>query len=154
MLHERVGRGGAAAVVRHLEDVQRPARARDAGGQELRIDLLLDVTGEHQPSRAEGDIENDRDVVDGRAGIRWPQWHGPGQWPVNVDAHAVEHEDVACGNDPARATKLREAAAIGRVTRPRPDHARLDDLRNAVTVQDGRQSGDVVLVRMGHHHEI
>ena len=45
LLDERVGGGSAAAVVSDLENVERPSVCRDALGQELWIDLLLNVPG-------------------------------------------------------------------------------------------------------------
>lgn len=64
LFHECVSRRGAAAVVRDLQQVQAIALTRDAGRQEQRIDLFLDIAGEDHPPRTEANIENDRDVVD------------------------------------------------------------------------------------------
>ena len=40
------------------------------------------------------------------------------------------------------------------VARPEADHARLDDLADSVSVQQQRQPGDVILVRVGQHHHV
>jgi hypothetical protein len=58
LLDECVGRGRAAAVVRDLEHVQRSLVAGDALGQQLWIDLLLDVAGKDDASRSKVEIQH------------------------------------------------------------------------------------------------
>ncbi len=67
-VEEGLRRGAAAAMVGHLDDVEAPP-VGDAAGDELRVDLLLDVPGEQEAPRPEADVEDERHVVDARARI-------------------------------------------------------------------------------------
>jgi hypothetical protein len=65
-LHERLGRGGPAAVMGDLEEIE----PRQPRGEEARVDVLLDIAREQEtvlPDRAE---QHDRDVVDARPAVR------------------------------------------------------------------------------------
>ena len=141
-------------MVRHLQHVQRPSVARYPGSQQLRVDLLFDIPCEHEPAAAESDIEHDRHVVDARACVSWAERDASREWPVDVHAHSVEPHHVAGGYHATFAAQVHHATAIGRVTGTGPDHARLHDLRYAIAVQDRRESGHVIFVRVREHHEI
>jgi hypothetical protein len=65
-LDERLGRGGAAAVVGDLEEIE----PRQSLREQARIDVLLDIPREQEPPRPHGPQEDHRDVVDAGPGIR------------------------------------------------------------------------------------
>jgi hypothetical protein len=54
-VQERIGRGGSAAVVRHLEEVhpRQPSRQQD------RVDFLLDVASQEEPLASIGPEQDD-----------------------------------------------------------------------------------------------
>jgi hypothetical protein len=60
-----------------LEELDRGQASR----QELRIDPLLDVAGQQEAVRSEGAEEDDRDVVDAGAAVRWVLRHPTGIGP-------------------------------------------------------------------------
>ena len=79
-----VSRGGAAAVMGDLEDVDRGVQmARQAAAQQLRIDLFLGVAGEEHGAGPEVELEHDRDVVDRLAVTAGLAWHAARQRPVD-----------------------------------------------------------------------
>lgn len=135
--------------MRHLQQVQPFAITRDAGRQQMRIDLLLDVAGEDHPAGAEVNVEHDRDVVDACARIGRSQGHSARQRPFHVHSNAVQRKRVTCREDPALASQAGETSPVRRVTGPGSDHPWLRDLRDPVAIHHGRQAGHVVLVRMG-----
>jgi hypothetical protein len=61
---------GLAAVVGDLEQVH-VSEAR----QQLRIDLLLDIAREQEPTAGHRAEQDDRHVVDPGAGVRWLAGH-------------------------------------------------------------------------------
>jgi hypothetical protein len=98
-------RGCAASVVRHLEHVhRRVARAPEAGRQQLRVDVLLDVAGQQHAAMRQSKIEDDRDVVDGAAVIRGMERHLAAPWPQDVERGIVQPDAVSgCEEDGAEA---------------------------------------------------
>ncbi len=79
-LHESIRGRRSAAVMSDLEHVERRRQlVRDARRDQLRVDLLLDVTAEQHPSLAEGQVKHDRDVVDLGARIGRSQWNAPAE---------------------------------------------------------------------------
>ncbi len=65
-LDERLGRRGPTPVVRHLEQVD----VWKVVCQQTRIDLLLDVPHEQEPSRPDLTEQHDRHIVDAGAAVR------------------------------------------------------------------------------------
>ena len=141
-------------MVGNFQDVQRPELVGDARSQQLRVDLLLDVAGEHDPPAAEADVEHDRDVVDASARIGRSERHGPGQRPFHVHPDPVEPQGVTRGEDAALPPELGHAPAIRGVAGASPDHPRLGDLPDPVAVHHRRHPGDMVLVRVGQNHQL
>jgi hypothetical protein len=154
LLHERVGGCRAAAMVSNFEHVERPPIRGDSFGEQLRVDLLLDVTGEHHSPRSVVKIEDDRNVVYGSAGIGRSQGDCAGDGPQRVHAHFVESEMVARGDDSALPAGLRQTLPKCRIAGARPDHPRLCDLPDAIALHQRRQAADVILVRMCDDHKI
>jgi hypothetical protein len=93
---ERVGGRGTAAVVGDLEDVDR----REPGGDQGRVDLLLDVAGQQEAVPPDGPQENDRDVVDPGPVVGWLGRDGSGDGPADLQRHVVDGKPVA-GRDGA-----------------------------------------------------
>ncbi len=83
------GRRRPAAVVSHLEHIDRAARGQ-AFAQYLRVDLLFHVAGEEHPPVVETDVQHDRDVVDATPLVRRHDRHFTGARPEDADVHAVE----------------------------------------------------------------
>ncbi len=92
LFEELLGGCRGAAVVgdfEHVEPVRRSLRG-EAGGEQLRIDLLFHVARQQRPALAEVDVKHDRYVVDGLAAVGRVKWHAAGRRPVDVEANAVE----------------------------------------------------------------
>ena len=106
---ERVGGGGAAAVMGHLEQVGAPA-VRDARGQQLRVDVVLDVAHQQEPAAAVAQVEHDRRVVDGAA--------VPGR-PLRARCRARGHQ-VSTGRPSRRSGSPAASRAISRSIGPQP----------------------------------
>jgi hypothetical protein len=153
-LHERVGRRGAAAMVSNFEHVERPPVRGDTLGEQLRVDLLLDVTGEHHPPCPVVNIQDDRDVVYGTAGIRRPQGDCAGDRPQCVHADPVESEMVARRDYSALPAGFRETLPKRRVAGARPNHPGLCDLPDPIALHQRRHAADVILVRVCDDHKI
>ena len=104
---ERIGSRRPAAVVSDLEHVELAAGAfRDAISEKVRVDLLLDVAGEQHPPRAEAQVQDDRDVIDGGAAVGWSQRHFAASRPLDVELDAVEPQPIAGSDDSALAAEL------------------------------------------------
>jgi hypothetical protein len=144
---ERIGRCRRTAVVGDLQHVESATVGRrQAGGQELWVDVLLDVAGQQQAPIAKAQVEDERNVIDLLARARRTQRHATGQWPVDVDGDAVEDQPITGGDHPCLATQLGQPTAKGGVARSRSNHARLDHAADPVAVEQQRQARDVVLV--------
>lgn len=154
-IHERVRRGRSAAVMRDLEHVDRVLfTAAEPSGQEWPIDLLLDVAGQQEPSLAEPQFQDDRDVVDLFARVTRPQRHSSGERPVDVDLDAVEIEPIAGRDHASLAPELHETAPKRCVTWSEPDHSRLGNRPYPVPVEQQSEAGDVIFVRVCDDDEV
>ena len=150
---EGLGRRGPAAMMGDFEQVE-PATIRDTGGQQLRIDGFLDVACEQQAACAEVHIQDGRDVVDARTGVGRLERDLPSDRPADVDRGAVQLEVIA-GSQPASLEREAiESLVEGGVAGARAARADLGHRADAVALQEQRQAGDMILVRVGEHHEI
>jgi hypothetical protein len=143
----------AAAVVRHLEHVDGAAGGQ-AVMEELRVDLLLHVTGQQHPSSPVADVQHDRDVVDAPPFIRRPKRHLTGTWPEDPDGDAVQAQRVTRREQHTACRRSSQGMTERPIPRPCPDHARIGHHRHAVAFQEQRQAGCVVLVRMRQDSEV
>jgi len=140
----------AAAVVGNLEDVH----AGDPALEQDRIDVLLRVAHQEEPVPVHGPQQHDRDVVDGRAGVRRPARDRARVRPQHPERDAVERDRVA-GREPLRAPAMREEPRRERtVARTRPQHAGLQDAAHSIALEEPGQPGDVVLVRVGEDQQV
>jgi hypothetical protein len=64
---EGLGRGGLAPVMRDLQQIE----ARQARREQLRVDVLFDITREQEPGMPHSPEEHDRHVVDAGATVGW-----------------------------------------------------------------------------------
>ena len=87
---EGVRRGRPAAVVGDLEHVH----AWETALQQDRVDLLLDIAHQEEPVAVNASEQDDRDVVDGRAGVRRPTRHGVRIRPEHAERDGVERDGV------------------------------------------------------------
>ena len=54
----------------------------------------------------------------------------------------------------ALSSQLGHPPPVGRVSGARSDHTRLEHLAHPVAIEQQGETGDVVLVRMSHHHNV
>jgi hypothetical protein len=150
-LHERFGRRRPAAVVRDLQEV-------DVGQvvpEEGRVDVLLDVAHQQHASIGDGTEEHDRDVVDARPAVGRFRGDLAPDRPQHPEVDLVDVQTVAGGKTrPRDGHQLREAMRPGRVARSRAAHPGLEDAPDAVSIQEERQSRDMILVRVTEDHRI
>jgi hypothetical protein len=152
---ERIGRRGRTAVVGDLQHVESATVGRrQPGGQQLWVDVLLDVAGQQQPPIAKAQVEDERNVIDLFARARRTQRHASGQRPVDVDRDAVEKQPITGGDHPRLATQLGHPTAKGGVARSRSNHAWFDHAADPVAVEQQRQARHVVLVRVSDGDQI
>ncbi len=119
-----------------------------APGEQLRIDLLLDVAGQEEPVRAERAEEHDRHVVDRRAPVRRVHRDSTRVGPEDLELDRVEGETVARRQGPARGTAAVERRGPGPVAGTGPDHAGLVHVPDLISGEEQRKPGDVVLMRV------
>ena len=149
-VEERVRRRGPAPVVGDLEDVGPGESTSD----EDRVDVLLDVTGEQEPPPVDLTAQDDRDIVDPRAGVgRLIRDRAPVR-PEDAEADLVEDEPVA-GRELVDAPPARcQLGPEGAVPRPGPAHPRLEQTADAIALEEERQAGHVVLVGVAEDDEV
>ncbi len=149
-VEERVRGRGPAAVVGDLEDLD----AGESTGDEDRVDVLLDVAGEQEPASVDFTEQDDRDIVDRRAGVgRLVRDRAPVR-PEDAEADLVEGEPVAgrkLVDAPPACPQLRPE---GGVPRPGPAHPRLEQAADAIALEQERQAGDVVLMGVAEDDEV
>ena len=92
-IDECLRRGGPAAVMRHLEEVD----AGKALGQERRVDAFLDITHQQEPARPDVTEKHDRHVVDARPAIRGRRGHLAADRPQDPQVDLVDCDAVARG---------------------------------------------------------
>ena len=149
-VEEGRGRRRSRAVMRDLEDVD----VREAAPDERRVEILLEIPHQQEPSRARLPEQHHGCVVDRLAVRERPVRDGAGVRPEHPERELVERQPVAGGEQ-----------IVGRATgrkdrRPRPragsfaGQAGLVDMPDAVAPQDRDQPRDVVLVGMGQHEQV
>jgi hypothetical protein len=137
-------------VVRDLEQVHPWQSARD----QLRIDLLLDVTREQETSTVDLPEEHDRDVVDAGPRVGRLTRHLTGARPQDGQLDLVDREAVTRSECRSCGSVDEGQPEPGRVPGTRSAHPRLERPPDAVPVEEQREPGDVILVRMGEHDRV
>ena len=137
--------------MRDLEEVD----GRQTLGEETRIDLLLDVSGEKEPASADRPQEDDGHVVDPRSCIRRLGRHLAADRPQDAKADLVDREVVAGGD---RKTGMTSSSADplqpGRIPGSRTAHPRLEDAGDGVSIEEQRETGDMIFVRMAQDQRV
>ena len=137
--------------MRDLEEID----VRQALGQQGRVDAFLDVAHEQDPTSADLAEEHDRDVVDPGPAIRWRGRHLAADRPQDVEVNVVDGEPVT-----RRETETHGCSRSGELAQPRgiarsrSAHPGFEDACHTVSLEQEREAGDVVLVRMAQHHGI
>jgi hypothetical protein len=89
---EELVRGGrSTAMVRDLEDVD----PWEAALSECRVDVVLDVAGQEEPTAGDLAEEDDRDVVDGSTAVGRLRRHPSPVRPEHAQGDRVEPQSVA-----------------------------------------------------------
>jgi hypothetical protein len=137
--------------MRDLEHVDGWQAGRDEG----RIHLLLDVAGQQESAIADRPEQDDRDVVDGRPAVGRLGRHGPADRPAHVQAHVVDGQPVA-GRDRAagRCVGPGQGGCPRRVAGSRTAHPRFQDAADVIAREEHGQAGHVVLVRVGQDDHV
>jgi len=150
-LHERFGRRRLAPVVRDLQEVD----AGQVAPEQYRVDVLLDVAHQQHASTGDGTEQHDRDVVDARPAVGRFGRDLAADRPQHAEVDLVDVQAVAGGQALARdGHQLREAVRPRRVARSRAAHPGLEDAPDAVSIQEERQSRDMILVGVAEDHRI
>lgn len=140
-------------MVGDLQEVQ-PLVATDAGCHQRRIDVVLDITGQQEAPLAEAEVEDERRVVDGPTDRRRPGRQRAGRWPTDIHHDAVERDSIPGREHGGPAALPLQLATVRDIARPVADHPVLGHRRDGVPLEEQRQSGNVILVRMGQHDEV
>ena len=123
---------------------------RQALGQQRRVDAFLDVAHQQEAARTDLAEQDHRDVVDAGAAIRWDGRDLPADRPQHVQVDLVDGEPVAGGQaEPDRRAGSGQLAQPGGVAGARAAHPRFEDAADVVALEEQRESGDVILVRVG-----
>jgi hypothetical protein len=149
-LEERLRRGRLRAVMRDLQHVD----ARDAAGQQLGIDAFLHISHEQESLRPDLAEEHDRDVVDRCPAIGWVLRHAAGIGPQHLKVDGVENQPISGREPPVRCPERGEVLGPGFVAGTWADHARLIDAPDPVPLQQEREAGDVILVRVAEDKDV
>lgn len=149
-LEERPGRRRARPVMRDLQQVH----LRQAAGEELGVDPLLDVAGEQEPPASHLAEEHDRDVVDPGAGVTRTFGDPVRVWPEHTESDRVERQPVTGGEPATRRPTVREDRRPRVVAGSGPEHPRLVDPSHPIPLEEQGEPGDVVLVGMREHEHV
>ena len=150
-VHERLGRRGLAPVMGDLQQVD----VRQPLGQQLWIDRLLDVAHQQEPTSPDLAEQHDRHVVDAGSAVRRLDRHLAPDRPQDaqrdlVDLQAVSRSDASAN----RRARPRQPRGPGGISRPGPHHPGFEHPANAVAIEQQREAGHVVLVRMGEDQRV
>ncbi|HEV2005834.1 MAG TPA: hypothetical protein VGQ85_04395, partial [Candidatus Limnocylindrales bacterium] len=113
---------------------------RQAAGEELGIDLPLDVTREQKTPPADLSEQHDRDVVDRAPAVGWPERHAPWVGPERAKPDVVERQPVARRERSVGRPAVGEEGRHRRVAWPRPDHPRLVHPTDPVAAQEDSEA--------------
>ena len=128
---------------------------REALGQQRGVDAFLDVTHQQEPSRADLAEHDHGHVVDAGAAIRRDRRDLAADGPQDAQRDLVDGEAVAGGQpQPDRCTRIGQLAQPGGIAGTRPAHAGFEDATDPVALQQQRQAGHVILVRVGQDERI
>ncbi len=119
------------------------------------IDAVLDVAHQQDAPLTDLAEEDDRHVVDPCPAVGRRQWHLAADRPQGAQVDLVDRQAVTGGEAEANGrTRSREVAEPGGVARSGSAHPRFEYARDAVSLEQQRQAGDVVLVRVAQDHRV
>jgi hypothetical protein len=148
---ERLGRGGLAPVMGDLEQIN----VRQTLRQQLGVDRLLDVAHQQEAAASHLAEQDDRHVVDSGPAVRRLDRHLAADGPQDAERNVVHLQSVTRGETTAdRCARPRQTCDPGGITWPRTTHPGLEDPTNVVAVQQQREAGDVILVRVGEDDRV
>jgi len=98
--------------------------------------------------------QDDRDVVDRGATVGRALRDGSRIRPQDAERDLVEGQAIPRDEDPVRGAPGGEDRLQRRVPWPRPDHPGLQHPTDDVPLEERRQPGGVVLVRVGQDHQV
>jgi hypothetical protein len=117
--------------------------------QERWIDALLDVAHEQHTTVTDLAEQHDRHVVDPRAAVGRRRRDLAADRPQDAQADVVDVEAIiGRETQPDRRTRSSQVAQPCRIARSRAAHPRLEHPTDLVALEQQRETGDVVLVRM------
>jgi len=125
-----------------------------AAGEKDRVDALLYVAGEEEPLRAERPQQDDRHVVDARAGVSRLRRHRTRVGPEDAETDIVEAEPIAGAEPTCLATLLCELRRPGTVAGSRATHPRLHHPADPISREQQSEPRDVVLVRVAEDEQV
>jgi hypothetical protein len=137
--------------MRHLEQVD----ARQALRQHRWVDVLLHIAGQEEPTLPDDAEQDDRHVIDAAAGIGRLGRDPAADRPEHAHRDLVDRQPITRGDGEAdRRTGTSQPIEPGRVPRSRATHPGFEDPVDAIAVEEQRQAGDVVLVRVRQDHRV
>lgn len=135
----------------HLEQIQ----AREAGGEEPRIDLLLHIAGQQEPPIADRPEQHDRHVVDPGPAVGRFDGDLAADRPQDGQGDLVDRQPIAGGQTESLGrAPAGQASEPGRIAGSRAAGARLEDATHTVPVEQPREARDMILVRVRQHDRI
>ena len=138
-------------MVGDLEEIDPRQPLRD----DRRVDALLDVAHEQEPPRADLAEEHDRHVIDRRATVRRLDGHGSAVRPEHAHRDVVDREAIPGRQATVRRSGLdREPSRPRVVARSRAAHPGFEHPTDAVPLEQQREPGDVILVRVAEDHDV
>jgi hypothetical protein len=122
--------------------------------QEDRIDRLLDVAHQEEPSRAHHHVEDDRDVVDAATRVGRFARHGARVGPQDPERRIVDLETVSGREMPAPGPVAVEQPGERDIAGSGACHPRLEEPPDAISPQKTDHPGGVVLVWVREDHQV
>ncbi len=134
-------------------DLQKVDR-REAAADQLRIDPLLDVSGEQEAAPIDFTQQHDRGIVDPGPCIGRRRRDGSLVGPQNAQSDVIDPEAGSRREDPSRDGECRQPPFPGGIARPRTQHRGREGRSHRETPEQGDEARDVVLVWMGQDDHV
>ena len=134
----------------HLEKVD----GGQATGQETRIDLFLDVTGQQDAMPVHLAEQHDRHVVDPGTAIGGAFRNRAGIRPQDAKRELVDAQAAPRRQGAPLDAEPDQFGIEGRIARPRAEHPGLEDLPDGIPIEQRREAGCMILMWVGQDHDI
>jgi hypothetical protein len=140
-----LGGRGSTPVMGHLEEID----AREAGGEQLRVDPVLDVAHQEEPAGPDRAYDDHRDVVDAGAPVGRLGRDAATQRPEHVHRDLVHAHSITRGNaHPLRSPPVGQFAQPCLIPGSRPGHAWFEHAIDVIPGEQQREPRDMVFVRV------